>query len=122
MPFAMEKVGSRERQLVEKLIEACRQIENVFWQQSDPEGLTLIRSLAGSSEPRDRSLRRYLWINGSRWDLLDENRPFVRKEPMPPGVGFYPKGLARDAIEPLIQRHDAILLAVPAQQRCLGSP
>jgi hypothetical protein len=103
MPFAMEKLGSRERQLVEKLIEACRQIESIFWRQSDPEGLALFESLAGSSDPRDSALRRYLWINGGRWDLLDENRPFVGTEPMPPGVGFYPKGLTRDAIETYVK-------------------
>ncbi len=105
MPFAMEKLGPRERQLVEKLIEACRQIEGIFWQQSDPEGLALSRSLAGSSDPRDKALRRFLWIDGGRWDLLDENRPFVGKEPMPPGVGFYPRGLTRDAIEAYVKVH-----------------
>ena len=105
MPFAMEKLGSRERQLVEKLIEACQQIEKIFWQQSDPEGLTLFRSLAGSSEPRDRALRRYLWINGSRWDLLDENRPFVGREPMPPGHTLYPQGITRAEIEAYAEAH-----------------
>ncbi len=105
MPFAMEKLGSRERQLVERLIEACREIEKIFWQQSDPEGLTLFRSLAGSSEPRDRSLRRYLWINGSRWDLLDENRPFVGREPMPPGHTLYPQGITRAEIEAYAEAH-----------------
>jgi len=105
MPFAMERLGSRERQLVEKLIEACRQIEKIFWMQSDPEGLALYESLAGSSDPRDKLLRRYLWINGSRWDLLEENRSFIGAEPMPPGVGFYPKGLTRDAIEAYVEAH-----------------
>ena len=105
MPFAMEKLAPRERRLVEKLIEACRRIEGIFWQQSDPEGLALYRSLAGSSDPRDDALRRSLWINGSRWDLLDENRPFVGREPMPPGVGFYPKGLTREEIEAYVKAH-----------------
>jgi hypothetical protein len=105
MPFAMEKLGSRERQLVEKLIEACRQIEKIFWQQSDPDGLTLFRSLAGSSDPLDRALRRYLWINGSRWDLLDENRPFVGREPMPPGHTLYPQGITRGEIEAYTEAH-----------------
>ena len=105
MPSAMEKLGSRERQLVERLIEACREIEKTFWQQSDPKGLTLFRSLAGSSEPRDRSLRRYLWINGSRWDLLDENRPFVGREPMPPGHTLYPQGITRAEIEAYAEAH-----------------
>jgi len=43
MPFAGERLTVRERGLVEKLIEACRQIENIFWRQSDPEGRLLRR-------------------------------------------------------------------------------
>ncbi len=105
MPFAMEKLTERERGLVEKLIEACRQIESIFWRQSDPEGLALYNALAGSPEPRDRQLRRLLWIQGSRYDLLDSNKPFVGTEPMPPGVGFYPKGLTREAIEAYVRSH-----------------
>ena len=42
---------------------------------------------------------------GGRYDLLDENQPFVGTEPMPPGVGFYPKGLTREAIEAYVQAH-----------------
>ncbi len=31
-------------------------------------------------------------INGSRWDLIDDNKPFVGTQPMPPGHSFYPDG------------------------------
>ena len=105
MPFAGEKLTARERGLVEKLIEACRQIENIFWRQSDPEAIVLYNSLVGSPDPRDEQLRRLLWINGSHYDLLDSNKPFVGTEPMPPGLGFYPKGLTRDAIETYVKTH-----------------
>ncbi len=105
MPFAGEKLTARERGLVEKLIEACRQIENIFWRQSDPEAMVLYNALAGSTDARDTQLRRLLWINGSHYDLLDSNKPFVGTEPMPPGLGFYPKGLTRDAIETYVKTH-----------------
>ncbi len=105
MPFFGEKLTARERKLVEKLIEACRQIENIFWRQSDPEAMALYNALASSPDPRDKQLRRLLWINGSRYDLLDSNKPFVGTEPMPPGLGFYPKGLTRDAIETYVKTH-----------------
>ena len=57
--------------------------------------MTLYQSLATSKNPKDQELRHYLWINGSRFDLIDENRPFVGIAPMPPGRGFYPEGLTR---------------------------
>ena len=82
MPFAMEKLSERERRLVEKLIEACRPIEDIFWQQSDPEGAALYNVLTASADPRDKAVRRLLWVNGARFDLLDENRPFVGKAAM----------------------------------------
>ena len=42
---------------------------------------------------------------GSRWDLLDENRPFVGNEPMPPGHELYPHGLTRARIEQYVEQH-----------------
>src|SRR5262249_44050379 len=54
---------------------------------------------------RDVDLRRYLWINASRFDLLDNNKPFVGTEPMPPGRGYYPLGLTRDQIEQYVKEH-----------------
>src|SRR5438128_2211493 len=105
MPFDSASLSVRERKLVEKLVEACHYLENMFWRQSDPDALTLYQSLAGSKSPRDLKLRRYLWINASRFDLLEENRPFVGTDPMPPGRGFYPQGLTRAQIEKYVKDH-----------------
>ncbi len=45
--------------------------------KATPRRLTLYQSLAGSTNPKDVKLRHYLWINASRFDLIDENKPFV---------------------------------------------
>src|SRR5581483_8160700 len=55
--------------------------------------------------PRDVQLRRMLMINGSRFDLLDDNKPFVGTKPMPPGRGFYPEGLTQKEIEQYVREH-----------------
>jgi len=99
MPFPSKGLTARQRQMVNKLVEASCYLEDIFWRQSDPEALTLYQSLLGSKNPRDIELRRYLWINGSRFDLIDENKPFVGLSPMPPGRGFYPVGLTPEKIE-----------------------
>jgi hypothetical protein len=96
---------SRERQMVERLVTACRYLEDIYWRQSDPDALTLYQSLAASKHTRDENLRRYLWINASRFDLLDGNRPFVGTQPMPPGHGFYPQNLTREQIERYVVEH-----------------
>jgi hypothetical protein len=105
MPFDAKGLSAREVSLVNKLVDACRYLEDIFWRQSDPEALALYQSLAASTSPKDRLLRKYVWINGSRYDLLDENKPFVGIAPMSPGRGFYPSGLTRQQIEQYVQQH-----------------
>jgi hypothetical protein len=103
MPLDKSGLSSQELRLIDKLVEACHHLENIFWRQSDPEGLELYKSLANSG--RDRDLQRLLFINGGRFDLIDENQPFVGTEPMPPGRGFYPKGVTRPELEEYVRRH-----------------
>ncbi len=105
MPFNAAGLTARERRLVERLVEACNYLEDIYWRQSDPEALTLYQQLAGSKDPKDEKLRRFLFMNASRFDLLENNRPFVGTEPMPPGRGYYPQGLTREAIETYVQQH-----------------
>ena len=80
MPFRAQGLSAKERRLVEKLVEASQELENIFWRQSDPEGMALYQSLTDSSDSAAQALRRYLWINGSRWDLLDGEPAVVRGE------------------------------------------
>jgi hypothetical protein len=105
MPFHTAGLTAREQKMVEKLVDASRYLEEIFWRQTDPDGLTLYQSLAASKNPQDEKLRRYLWINASRFDLLDGNKPFVGTDPMPLGRGFYPQGLTRAQIEQYVKDH-----------------
>ena len=105
MPFHSEGLTAQEIKMVGKLVEACNYLEDIYWRQMDPDGLSLYESLAGSKSPQDQDLRRYLWINASRFDLLDGNKPFVGTTPMPPGRGFYPQGLTRQQIEQFVKAH-----------------
>ena len=105
MPFEAMGLSAREVQMVNKLVDACSHLEQIYWRQSDPEGLTLYESLAASANPKDQAVRRYLWINASRYDLLEENRPFVGITTMPPGRGFYPPGLTAEQVRQYALQH-----------------
>jgi hypothetical protein len=105
MPFHNGDYSAREQQLVAKLVDACRYLDAIYWRQIDPEGLELYQSLEKTADAKSADLRRYLWINGSRFDLVDGNKPFVGSEPDPPGRGFYPQGLTRDQIEQYVSKH-----------------
>ena len=102
----------RERKMIKRLVEASGLLDCIYWRQSDPEGLKLYLSLAQSKNPQDQSLREYLKINGGRFDLIDDNKPFVGTQPAPLGRGFFPADLTR-------AQFDAYVAAHPAQKAAL---
>src|ERR1700747_831177 len=99
MPFNISGLSGRERQMVQKLVEASQYLDDIYWRQSDPDGLALYKS------SKDPKLRRLLVINGSRFDLVDTNPPFAGTDPLPPGRALYPKGLSREQIEQYVKNH-----------------
>ena len=105
MPFDASRLTAREQKMIAKLVDACRYLDDIYWRQVDPDGLELYQSLEGKTDRQDLDLRRFLRINGSRFDLLDGQKPFVGTTPMPPGHGFYPQGLTRDQIEHYLKDH-----------------
>jgi len=108
MPFNSAGLSAREKEMVQKLVDASGLLDCIYWRQNDPAGLLLYLSLAKSKDPQDELLRRYLKINGSRFDLIDDDKPFVGTQPMPPGRGFYffgtDEALTRAAIDKIIER------------------
>jgi hypothetical protein len=115
MPFHSDGLSAREQALVKKLVEASQFLEQIYWRQSDPEGLALLRSLEASKAPADISLRRFLMINGSRYDLIRNNEPFVGTAPLSPDHGLYPPGLTREQMESYVRQH-------PEQKAALYAP
>ena len=115
MPYVSTSLSARERDMIEQLVIACRELENIYWRQSDPQALALYNALDADKTPLAQSLRRYLFINGSRFDLVDENKPFVGTAPMPPGHAIYPADLTRAQI-------DAYLAKNPARRQVVYNP
>jgi hypothetical protein len=105
MPFNAAALNARERQMVDQLVIACRALESMYWRQSDPEGLALYNALEKIDTPLARNTRHYLFINGSRWDLVNDNQPFIGRQPMPPGHALYPADLNRAAADAYVAAH-----------------
>ncbi len=80
-----------ERAMLPHLIEAARQMNNIFWQQAYGNGRQLL------SKTDNRDLRRLLQINYGPWDRLDDNCPLVAgMKAKPAGANFYPPNLTRE--------------------------
>jgi Peptidase family M49 len=107
MPFTFEGYSKREVRLVNELVAALRDLEDIYWRQNNPADIAVWQQLAGNKDEKAKALRRYIWINGSRFDQINNNEPFIGHEPDPPGRSLYPKGITRDEIETYVKAHPA---------------
>jgi hypothetical protein len=105
VPFSTRGLSPREVKMVRKLVDAGRYLESIYWRQSDPEGLALYKGLAGCTGARERQIRHYLLINGSRYDLLAGNKPFIGTPTEAPGRALYPAGITRKEIDDYVAAH-----------------
>jgi hypothetical protein len=115
MPFDSSGLTDREKQMVAKLVDASGLLDCIYWRQSDPDGLKLYLSLAHTTNPQYQMLREYLKINGGRFDLIDDNKPFVGTAPAPPGRGFFPWDMTLDEFNSYVTAH-------PSQKAALYNP
>lgn len=99
IPYHLEGLTTTEQQTVAKLADACRLLDEVYWRQSDLDGLRMYRTT------QDPALAKLFGVMGSRWDLLDDNAPFIGDEPMPPGHEIYPHGLTQAQIDQYVKDH-----------------
>src|ERR1035441_2647727 len=95
--------------MIAKLADACHLMDTVYLHQSDLGGWAMYHT---ASIP---VLTELYAINGSRWDLADDNSPFVGEEPLVPGRELYPFGLTRAKIEQCAAAH-------PEQKAALYDP
>jgi hypothetical protein len=99
VPFNRGGLSPREQQMVAKLADACRLLDELYLHASDLGGYEMYHTT------QSPELLRLFEINGSRWDLLDRNEPFIGEEPLVPGHELYPYGLTSAAIEKYVAAH-----------------
>ena len=99
IPYHRDGLTPTEQEMVAKLADACRLLDEVYWRQSDLRGLAMYRTT------QDPVLAKLFGIMGSRWDLLDNNAPFIGKELMPPGHEMYPHELTQAQIDQFVKEH-----------------
>ncbi|HJW95064.1 MAG TPA: Zn-dependent hydrolase, partial [Thermoanaerobaculia bacterium] len=101
MSYSFDDLSPKERTVVNELIAASRDLEQIYWHQNNPADIDLYHQTVKANP----ALHHYIWINGSRFDQINENKPFYGSEPMPPGRALYPQGLTRDDLEAYVKAH-----------------
>ena len=102
-------LDATDKKVVLKLVDAARYMESIYWRQNDPAALKLLH------DTKDAQLRRMIIINGSRFDLVAENQPFVIGAQFLPGRNLYPPGLTRQDVEAFVREH-------PSEKDAIYSP
>ena len=107
-------LNENERQVVAKLIEASRYIDQIFWRQVSEENPGIMARLeqqasrAGATA-LDRAGYEYFIANRGRWDRLAEDEPFIAPfgpaGAKPLGAAFYPSDMTKEEFERYIAAH-----------------
>jgi hypothetical protein len=101
----LSALGGQERRVLAELVEAARPLNEIFLRQAwagNPELRDELRAYRG---PHAAATLDYFNINFGPWDRLAEWQPFVGSRSRPPGAGFYPEDLTREAFAAWLAGH-----------------
>src|ERR1044072_3517518 len=82
-------LNDNERQVVAKLIEASKQIDEIYWRQVSEENPAWRDALAKQDGPAYD----YFIANKGPWDRLKDDEPFIGTMKKPAGAAFYPPAI-----------------------------
>jgi hypothetical protein len=100
-------LSQREKILVQKLAEAGKIADRIFWQQSSHDAIKVRDSLTGLNTQEAKDFLIYLNINYGPYDPIYENKRFVGNGPeiRPKCGGFYPEDMSKDEFETYIKNN-----------------
>src|SRR3954452_11290889 len=94
-------LNDNERQGVAKLIEASKQIDEIYWRQVSEENPAWRDALAKQGGPAYD----YFVAKKDPWDLMNADEPFVGTMKKPAGAAFYPADMTKEEFERYVAAH-----------------
>lgn len=98
-------LDENETQVLQKLIEASKIIDDIYWIQvaeENPKVRAELEAAAATSPEHAKALALFV-MNHGRWDRLAEDEPFVapfgKEGAKPHGAGFYPADMTKEEFE-----------------------
>jgi len=100
-------LNDNERQVVAKLIEASKLIDEIFWRQVSEQNPNLRSRLQtqANDSALDRAGYEYFLMNKGPWDRLKRDEPFVGTKAKPAGAAFYPEDITKEEFERYVAAH-----------------
>jgi Peptidase family M49 len=132
----LASLSARDRQALEKIVQAVNAVDGIYWKQMGREALEARRAFASATDPVAVLYRDFIAINYGPFDIRSDMERFVDTGsggPRPPGAGFYPEDMTREEFESrlktypdlrpeferlntLIRRVDGTLVAIPYEK------
>src|SRR5436305_4188451 len=100
-------LSDSDRAVVAKLIDAAKQIDEIYWRQVSEENPKWRVQLAkqASDSPLDRAAYDLFIANKGPWDRLKSDEPFIGTMKKPEGAAFYPEDMTKDEFEKYVAAH-----------------
>ena len=94
-------VTDSDRQVIAKLIDASKQIDEIYWRQVSEENPDLRTQL----QKIDGPAYEYFVMNRGPWDRLEQDEPFIGTKRKPAGAAFYPEDMTKEELEKYVAAH-----------------
>ncbi len=100
-------LSENDRAVVAKLIDASKQIDELYWRQVSEENPKWREALAkqASTSAVEQAGFDYFIANKGPWDRLKSDEPFVGTMKKPEGAGFYPTDMTKEEFEKYVAAH-----------------
>lgn len=90
----LSKLSQKEKEMIPLLIEAAKQMDDIFWIEAYGDKNELLNKLNNKEESE------FVLINYGPWERLNDNNPFIEgvgKKPL--GANFYPVDMTKEEFE-----------------------
>jgi len=91
-----------DRIVLAKLIQAAKEIDELFLLQVDPQNPQILQNLEQSGLTDHLALFQVMF---GKWNRLVHHEPFLDRQPKPAGAGFYPVDMTREEFEQTLISH-----------------
>lgn len=98
-------LDARQKKVVEKLYQAARLMDSIFYKQVYSQNETLLRTLKKDTTPVGQARWNYFKIMYGPFDRLDHDKPFYGTALKPAGANFYPEDITREEFNNWIKAH-----------------
>jgi hypothetical protein len=105
MDADLSSLTEQDRQVLSKLAEASRYLDEIYLRQTWAGNPALKQEMAAWQGAQAEAARGYFAINVGPWDRIDERKPFIGDTVRPKGAGFYPEDMTKEEMEAWLKKN-----------------